>query len=254
MFSCCWPLAWPWPSACTVTGQLPGMGDPDRGAPLDGLLLMSDRGVVALGSSVWSLSPFPRKRFDLPGPTVFPPAATRRQRVGACNWICQPLRTRMPPALHRRRRSKGFERAGRLGLAQLSLDLPRARELVLSHAWREIAGGALSQRVQATKVQRGVLELEVSDSRWAETIAGLAPRLAGRLAARHPELGVRRFRLCRPGASHGRPQPVSEEESREADPEAGLRPAHPGSMDTGFTTAERLQRLMVHYLARKRKG
>lgn len=60
-------------------------------------------------------------------------------------------------------------------------------------------------------MRRGVLELAFDDEHWTATVSELIPRLAGRLAAAHPELGVRRFRLLGPARDAGRmasPLPV----------------------------------------------
>jgi hypothetical protein len=95
------------------------------------------------------------------------------------------------------RRRRGFERAARIDVAQqLGLPAARARELMLHAAWRDVAGDALARRAPALRVVRGVLEIGIADERWLGTMKSLVPRLAGRLAAHHPELGVRRFRLC----------------------------------------------------------
>lgn len=98
------------------------------------------------------------------------------------------------------RRQRGFERAGRIGADRLGLPRRRARALLLATAWAEVAGDRLARRASAIAIVRGVLEIGVEDERWLETLRSLVPRLAGRLSARYPELGVRKFRLKRAGS------------------------------------------------------
>ena len=94
-----------------------------------------------------------------------------------------------------RRRRSGFEKLGSVRPETTGLARPQARRLVLAHAWSVVAGPALSRRVAARRIVRGVLELEVSDPAWAREVKTLIPSLAGRLAGRFPELGVKKFRL-----------------------------------------------------------
>lgn len=114
------------------------------------------------------------------------------------------------------RRVRGFERAGSLPPGQLGLPAGRARELVLQRAWRRVAGEAIARRAIALHIRRGVLEIAVADAHWAATLTELIPRLAGRLAASFPELGVRKFRLRREGDDRRPPATVIEPER--ADP------------------------------------
>ncbi|HKQ61785.1 MAG TPA: hypothetical protein VJS92_10860, partial [Candidatus Polarisedimenticolaceae bacterium] len=64
-------------------------------------------------------------------------------------------------------------------------------------------------------------EIRAPDACWERALRGLLPRLAGRLAARAPELGVRRFKICAAGQTGVAAEPVpeatggAEEESRE---------------------------------------
>ena len=44
-----------------------------------------------------------------------------------------------------------------------------------------------------------MVEIRVPDEHWATMISELIPRIAGRMAAAYPELGVRKFRLQREG-------------------------------------------------------
>jgi predicted nucleic acid-binding Zn ribbon protein len=94
-----------------------------------------------------------------------------------------------------RRRRSGLRQLSSMTAEQLGLPRRRARELDLQAAWSEAAGEAIAQRARPLRIARGVLELEVEDERWIGSLRELVPRLAGRLAARHPELGVRRLRL-----------------------------------------------------------
>ena len=93
------------------------------------------------------------------------------------------------------RRRRGFEPVGRLSAAELGLPRGRARELTLRTAWQRVAGEALARRAAALSIERGVLVIGIEDERWVETAKALIPRLVGRLAGLHPELGVRRCRL-----------------------------------------------------------
>ena len=98
------------------------------------------------------------------------------------------------------RRRRGFERAGRLPASQLGLPTRLAKELLLAAAWRHVAGETIARRA-TVRLSRGVLEIRVPDEHWATMISELIPRIAGRMAAAYPELGVRRFRMRREGDS-----------------------------------------------------
>jgi len=94
-----------------------------------------------------------------------------------------------------RRRASGFEKIGSVMPDDADLRGPQARRLRLAHAWATVAGPALSRRVHAVRIARGVLELEIADPRWAGEVKSLIPSLAGRLAGRFPDLGIRKMRL-----------------------------------------------------------
>ena len=150
------------------------------------------------------------------------------------------------------RRDRGFERAGRLPADQLGLPRARGRELVLARAWRRVAGEVVARRAVARRVARGVLEVEVDDERWIETLGPLVPRLAGRLAAHYPDLRIRKFRLVLDRSRPlPRPQPV-EAVDEEPPPSALRSPANGDPSDpTGDESpAERLKRVMERYLDR----
>lgn len=100
-----------------------------------------------------------------------------------------------------RRSKRGWVGLGELPAAKLGLGSRRTRELVLGRAWREAAGEAIARRAPAERITRGVLVVRVPDGNWADTLIDLLPRLAARLAALHPELGVSRFRLLREGSA-----------------------------------------------------
>jgi len=98
------------------------------------------------------------------------------------------------------RRRRGFEHVGRLPAGQLGLPPRLAKELLLATAWRQVAGETIARRAAAVRVKRGVLEIRVPDEHWAAMISELIPRIAGRMAAAYPELGVRKFRMQREGS------------------------------------------------------
>lgn len=71
-------------------------------------------------------------------------------------------------------------------------------------AWEKIAGEPIARRTEV-RVRRGVLEIDIMDASWAETLAELAPRLASRLAGACPDLALRRFRMRCEGSAGGKP-------------------------------------------------
>jgi len=87
----------------------------------------------------------------------------------------------------------------------MGLPTTKARELLLAHAWTELAGEAMARRATAV-IRRGVLEVEVEEPSWRAALESLLPELAARLARAYPELGVRRYRLRWPGEA-GPPPP-----------------------------------------------
>ena len=96
------------------------------------------------------------------------------------------------------RRRRGFEPVGCLPPSQLGLPPRLARELLLASAWLHVAGETIAGRA-AVRVRRGVLEIRVLDEHWAAMISELIPRIAGRMAATYPQLGVRKFCMQRAG-------------------------------------------------------
>jgi hypothetical protein len=147
------------------------------------------------------------------------------------------------------RRHRGFERAGRVPARELGLPRAQAAQLVLAAEWRRVAGAAIAQRASAIAIRRGVLEIELHDERWRETLTSLLPNLASRLATRCPDLGVRKF-LLRAGDSRPetRPSPVPEIEEPAERVCATPVPIETGS--TGEVSSERLAAAMERYLAR----
>jgi predicted nucleic acid-binding Zn ribbon protein len=103
-------------------------------------------------------------------------------------------------AMAQGRRRRGFEQVGCLPASQLGLPSRLAKELLLAAAWRHVAGETIARRA-VVRVNRGVLEIRVPDGHWATTMAELIPRIAGRMAAAYPQLGVRKFRMQREGQS-----------------------------------------------------
>ncbi|MBZ5639414.1 MAG: DciA family protein [Acidobacteriia bacterium] len=104
-----------------------------------------------------------------------------------------------------RRRDRGFETLGAPGARGLSLPPHRARELVLADAWRRAAGRVLADRARAVRVERGTLEVEVPERRWAEALAAQLLELASRTAALAPELAIRKLRVRLPGGVEAMP-------------------------------------------------
>lgn len=147
-----------------------------------------------------------------------------------------------------RRFRSGFRLVGRLRPDQMGLPAARGRELLLAHAWARVAGQALARRAVAHRIVRGVLEIEVADERWVETLVQLIPRLAGRLSSSYPQLGVRRFRLLRGSTKpRGRPQPLVQADEPDA---VASSPAGPDGPETavGADEAPSAARVMERYL------
>ena len=113
------------------------------------------------------------------------------------------------PSIRRRRR--GFERIGTSGARGLSLPPPRARELLLADAWQRAAGTALAARARAVRVERGVLEIEVPERRWADALRQQLRELASRTAALAPDLQIRKLRVRLPDGSEAIPAAALDE-------------------------------------------
>ena len=94
-----------------------------------------------------------------------------------------------------RRRKRGFERAGALPPSELGVPYGRGRQLVLSRAWREVAGELIAGRAPVLRLTRGVLEVGVPEGPWGRTLPDIVPGLVALLAARNRALGVKRYRL-----------------------------------------------------------
>jgi len=98
-----------------------------------------------------------------------------------------------------RRREAGFEPAGSIGPDQLGLPRKQARALLVALAWRRVAGERLAGRFAARRVSRGVLEVESLEAGSAEELRAVLPELAGRIAAAHPDLDIRKGRVVESG-------------------------------------------------------
>jgi hypothetical protein len=164
------------------------------------------------------------------------------------------------------RRHRGFVQAGNLRPEELGVPAARAKELVLMRAWTAVAGEGIARRAPARRIHRGVLEIEVPDEAWARELAGLVPRLAGRLSGRFPALGVKRFRLLvagegrKPEARAVPELPPEEleaaapgEETREADTVGESAPSDEEPSETG-QVLDRLEELMESYLDASQKA
>jgi len=93
------------------------------------------------------------------------------------------------------RRASGFIRAGKADLGRIGMPRRRALELRLHHAWMQIAGAELSDRIRPVRVVRGCLELECLDSKWSAALKSVLPGLVADLAHADKGLGIRKFRI-----------------------------------------------------------
>jgi hypothetical protein len=89
----------------------------------------------------------------------------------------------------------GFSRAGAVDVTALGLKPADARRILLHHTWRKVAGERVAGRALATRVARGVVEIDIADPAWARELSPLLPRLCGRLAREVPSLGVVKLRV-----------------------------------------------------------
>lgn len=153
-----------------------------------------------------------------------------------------------------RRIRKGFKPLGQIRVRDLDVPARRAKELLLAHAWRRVAGEALFERLRARGVRRGVLEIEVGDPRWARGAGILLPKLAGRLATESPDLGVRKVRLRVSGEPLAKALSLAQEPGSPPGPEYSPRPAETAAGESTGATDEdprrRLERLARLYLKR----
>ena len=88
-----------------------------------------------------------------------------------------------------------FRRIASGGLGALPIAPKLKREIELDWAWLDVAGEAVARRAPVRRVERGVLEIEAADASWEGALRRLMPQLAAKLAAAHPHLRVRRFRI-----------------------------------------------------------
>jgi hypothetical protein len=127
--------------------------------------------------------------------------------------------------------------------------------MILAQAWERVAGATLAARARATRVRRGVLEVEVEPGPWSATLSDLLPRLAGRLALARPELRVRACRCVRPDSSvREAARPLELEEPPAASAATSVAP--PTQRSTRASADERpldqrLRQLARRYLERR---
>jgi predicted nucleic acid-binding Zn ribbon protein len=158
--------------------------------------------------------------------------------------------------LKARRHGRGFEALGAGGSEGLPLPRQRARELALADVWRKEAGPVLAGRARALRVERGVLEIEVPERRWADALRTQIPALAARAAAALPEQHIRKFRMrladgtellpaepLHAGAAPSAPR-------RRAKPARKAASAPPADETSAGALPERLRDLAARYLAR----
>ncbi len=93
------------------------------------------------------------------------------------------------------RRAGGFIRAGEADLSRTAMPRRRALELRMHHAWRQVAGRELAERLLPVRIARGCLELECLDSEWSAALKAVLPGLVARMAQSDAGLGIRKFRI-----------------------------------------------------------
>jgi hypothetical protein len=151
-----------------------------------------------------------------------------------------------------KRRSRGFGPVGCVRLEGSGLRRQEARRLLLQHGWRRVAGDPVASRLSVQRVVRGTLEIE-ADPRWAASLAPVLESLVARLAARVPELGIRRYRL-RTGEGAGEVDaiPVTPAPGAAADPAVPTpaAPSSPPAVEPELPLRERLDRVARRYLER----
>jgi hypothetical protein len=151
-----------------------------------------------------------------------------------------------------RRRNRGFEPSGRFPAAQLGLTRPRARELELSRAWRELVGERIAAVARPVALLRGVVEFRVSvaDPVQRAALIERLPRLTGQLAARLDRLAIRRFRLLGPAGEREPSRPALLEPLEPLESSGGGAPTRRGPAAPRASRAPDLRRVMERYLAR----
>jgi len=154
------------------------------------------------------------------------------------------------------RRGRGFEALGAPGARGLSLPARRGRELALAVAWRRAAGPALAARARAVLVERGTLEVEVPDRRWADVLADQLRELASLTDGLAPELRIRKLRVRLPdGTEVMASAPLARPSGPAPVPPAPAVPrVRVGASEEDAApeeaTPERLKELQDRYLAR----
>jgi hypothetical protein len=125
-----------------------------------------------------------------------------------------------------------------------------------------VAGTTLAARARAVRVERGVLEIEVPERRWADALREQLRELASRASALVPELHIRKLRVHLPDRSEAIPvAPLDEAPASATDPELlpGKTHAEGRGVEArqGELTPDALAGLRDRYLAtseRKRRG
>jgi predicted nucleic acid-binding Zn ribbon protein len=84
---------------------------------------------------------------------------------------------------------------GEVGAEQLDLPASRRSELGLAAAWLRVAGERLVQHAPQVAVRRGVLEVQVRNEAWIDTLRQLLPTLVERMAEACPGRGITSARL-----------------------------------------------------------
>ncbi len=140
-------------------------------------------------------------------------------------------------------RTGGFRRIDSTSLAEQAMPRATARRLRLAQAWREVAGAGLARRAETLRVARGILDVRVTDERWRRALGQLLPALIARLGFAHPELRIRRYRICvAPEEPRGRSLPIPDAGQLPALPPraAAIRPAPRPSVESSDSTVRSL--------------
>jgi hypothetical protein len=150
-------------------------------------------------------------------------------------------------------RSGKWRSLGESGTAALGLPPRRARTLALQQGWRVVAGERLAESVRADTVRAGVLELVTEGKAWRDAVLPALPELASRLASLHPQLGIRKVRLCLEGeAAAQAPLPVpAAEASRLPSARMPAPPPRQKEPPPEENAEARLARLARTYLERR---
>ena len=144
-----------------------------------------------------------------------------------------------------KRRRRGFQPAGSVEPSDLGLRADAARRMSLGLAWREVAGPVLSRLARA-RLSRGTLEVEIEQPEGLPLVSAAIAEIAGRIAGRYPEFGVKRVRCRMRGEPPGATMDVRAspgEISKTARTEAPPRPERRAVETRPASVAELLDRL-----------